>query len=199
MHIKKIGLVLVIVISINLLHAQETVVLRTDRDIYIAGESVWIQGNSFKSGTSIPSKLSKIIYAELLNDKNEPVVQLKLHSEKGSSSSRFLVPDNLSTGNYILRGYTKWQRNYNSKLFFAKNIIVINPFSQNSFPKRENIYNSDTVFFYSEGKKILLNQRNKILVQAFDKFGNRKAVTGDIISPSGDTIANITTSSKEQT
>ncbi|MEN8117775.1 MAG: hypothetical protein ABFS16_12390 [Bacteroidota bacterium] len=196
MNIKKILLSLLIVINAFLLLAQETVVLRTDRDTYIAGESVWIRANCFKSGTSLPSDLSNVIYAEVLNDKNEPVVQLKLNAENGSCSTQFMLPDNLQTGNYVLRGYTKWLQNYNSELFFTKNIVVINPFSKNPFPGKENIYNSDTLFFYPEGGKIILNQKNKIAIQAFDKFGNRKPVAGGIFSPSGDTLFTVSTSSE---
>ncbi len=182
---------LLIIINGNLLFAQETVIFRTDRDTYIAGEFVWIRANCLKNGTSIPSDISKVIYIEVLDNKNVPVKQFKLQTNNGDASTQFELPETLPTGNYIIRGYTKWMRNYNPDLFFTKNIAVINPFSRNSFPKSDNTFNSDTVIFYPEGGKIILNHNNKITAQSFNKFGNSKSVSGDIISPSGNAILKI--------
>ena len=80
---KIILIALFVFLTTNFLYAQETVTFRTDRDTYIAGESVWIQANCLKSGTSLPSDLSKVIYFEVLNFKNVPVKQIKLFAKNG--------------------------------------------------------------------------------------------------------------------
>jgi len=185
---------LFILINTNLLFAQETVTFRTDRDTYIAGESVWIQANRLKSGTSVSSDLSKVIYIEVIDNENAPVKQFKLQTKEGSISTEFELPETLPTGNYVIRGYTKWMRNYNPALYFTKNIAVVNPFSRNSFPKSDNIFNTDTIIFYPEGGKIIHNQNNKLTLQSLDKFGSGKSVSGEIISPGGNVILNIETS-----
>ena len=143
MNFKRILFLLLILINGNLLFAQETVTFSTDRDTYIAGEFVWISANAFKSGSSTPSDISKIIYIEILDNENVSVKQLKLQTKDGSASTQFKLPETLPTGNYIIRGYTKWMRNYNPALFFTKNIAVVNPFSSNSFPKSDEVYKID--------------------------------------------------------
>ncbi|GEM_PF-5351771 len=195
MNVYRSIVLLFFLININLLFAQETVTFRTDRDTYVAGENVWINACCLKSGTSLPSTISKIIYVEVLDSENVPVKQLKLHIVNGSCATQFELPETLPTGNYLLRGYTKWMRNYNPELYFTKEIAVINPFSANSFPKSDNVYSSDTLIFYPEGGKILLNHPNKITVHSFDKFGNSKSVSGKIISPAGTVVQNIETAS----
>ncbi len=195
MNVYRSIVLLFFLININLLFAQETVTFRTDRDTYVAGENVWINACCLKSGTSLPSTISKIIYVEVLDSENVPVKQLKLYIVNGSCATQFELPETLPTGNYLLRGYTKWMRNYNPELYFTKEIAVINPFSANSFPKSDNVYSSDTLIFYPEGGKILLNRPNKITVHSFDKFGNSKSVSGEIISPAGTVIQNIETAS----
>ncbi len=185
---------LLILINTNLLFAQETVTFRTDRDTYIAGEFVWIRANCLKSGTSLISDLSRVIYVEVLDNENVPVKQFKLQTKEGSGSTQFELPETLPTGNYIIRGYTKWMRNYNPALFFTKNIAVVNPFSRNSFPKSDKAFNTDTVIFYPEGGKIISNHNNKLTVQTLSKFGGGKSVSGEIISPSGNAVLNIETS-----
>ncbi len=171
--------------------AQEMLVLRTDRDLYIAGEPVWLTINNLNSGTSDFSELSKVAYLELLNSKNEPVSQLKLFLKNGSVSTQFILPDSLSTGNYVLRAYTKWLRNYSADLYYFKMLTVINPYSKNAFPKAEYIFSTDTVFFYPEGGKVVPGRTNRFLIKSFNRAGKPHAVSGKIISPAGDTLQQV--------
>ncbi len=193
MNLNKLILSLLIFLNAGLLLAQETVVFSTDRDTYIAGESVWINASCLKSGTNDVSQLSKVIYAEVLNAENVPVIQIKLNPENGSVSTAFEIPADLNTGNYQIRAYTKWMRNYNPDFFFTKNIAIINPFTAGSFPEKENAYLSDTLFFFPEGGKLIRNCNNKILVLSVDKFGNPKSVSGEIITPTGKSVLKIET------
>jgi len=178
---------MVLLLAIFHASAQESVVLRTDRDLYIAGEPVWLTVSCFKSGTSDPSGLSKVVYVEVLNGSNEPVSQIKLFLETGTVTTRFILPDSVSTGNYLVRAYTKWLRNYNPELYFSKNIVIINPFSRNPFPQAEYVFHSDTVFFFPEGGNVLAGRKNRFLIKSFDHSGQPKAVSGQIVSPSGNT------------
>ena len=57
--------------------AQEKVMLSTDRDIYISGESIWFNVGAYQLDSNEPSELSKVVYVELLNKNNVPVLQLK--------------------------------------------------------------------------------------------------------------------------
>lgn len=193
MNLNKLLLSLLILLNAGFLLAQETVVFSTDRDTYIAGELVWINANCLKSGTNEASQLSKVIYAEVLNTENVPAIQIKLNTENGSASTAFEIPADLITGNYQIRAYTKWMRNYNPDFFFSKNIAVINPFMAGSFPEKENSYLSDTLFFFPEGGKMIRNCSNKILVQSVDKFGNPKSVSGEIIAPNNMSVLKIET------
>jgi hypothetical protein len=100
----------------------------TDRKLYITGEQVWFKVYKFNSYTYLPSDLSKIVFVELLNSLNNPVVQLKIEAEGPSGSGHFRLPDNLESGNYLLRAYTSWMLNFPPEKFFFKTISVVNPF-----------------------------------------------------------------------
>jgi hypothetical protein len=69
-----------------------------------------------------------VVYLELLDKNNFPLRQLKIKTENSSGSSVFVVPDNISSGNYVIRAYTNWMKNFSTDLFFYKTISVINPF-----------------------------------------------------------------------
>jgi hypothetical protein len=107
---------------------KEELFVRTDRDIYIIGEEVNLKIYKLNGLTEDPSGVSKVIYLELLDKNNFPLRQIKVKTDKVSGFSSFVLPENISSGNYIIRAYTSWMRNFTSDRFFYKTISVINPF-----------------------------------------------------------------------
>jgi hypothetical protein len=106
----------------------EKVLISTDRDIYITGEEVWIKVYKMNRITGTSSALGRIVYTELLDETNNPVIQLKIGTDGISGSGSFLLPDTLSSGNYVIRAYTSWMLNYPESLFSYKVISVVNPY-----------------------------------------------------------------------
>lgn len=113
--------------------AQEQTLIRTDRDIYIAGEPLWFTVNCLQSKTNITSGLSKVIYVEILNEAAVPVTQIKCRADKGRMQSLIYLPDTISSGNYTLRANTKWMDNFSELNFAKKSITIINPFAKNAY------------------------------------------------------------------
>lgn len=107
---------------------KEELFVRTDRDIYITGEQVWFKIYKIAGLTQSPYNISKVVYIELLDKNNFPLKQLKIKADNSSASSGFILPDNLSSGNYIIRAYTSWMQNFSPDKFFYGTISVINPF-----------------------------------------------------------------------
>lgn len=131
---------------------KEELFVRTDRDIYITGEQVWFKVYELNGLTHAPSELSKVIYLELLDRNNFPLMQLKVKNDNKSGSSGFILPGNISSGNYILRAYTNWMKNFPSDQFFYKTISVINPFESIDHLKLPSDKNSsDTISSISNG------------------------------------------------
>jgi hypothetical protein len=114
--------------NFNVKNCLEKLYLNTDRDIYFTGEMVWLKVYKLSSLTNSPYDLSKVVYVELLDSLNNPVNQVKILVNGTSGSSEFRLSDTLSTGNYLIRAYTKWMLNYSEDLFFYKTLTIINPF-----------------------------------------------------------------------
>jgi len=112
----------------NLQHLKESLYLQTDRNLYIVGEQVWIKVNKLDAQGKKPDNFSKVVYIELLSKSGQPVNQLKLHVPDKSGSAGFTLSDTLSSGNYLLRAYTNWMKNFPATDFSFKTISVINPF-----------------------------------------------------------------------
>jgi hypothetical protein len=107
---------------------RESLYLQTDRDLYVVGEQVWMKVYKLDAHGNTPYNFSKVVYIELLNQAGYPVNQLKLHVPDKSGSSGLTLSDTLSSGNYLLRAYTSWMRNYPESDFSFRTISVINPF-----------------------------------------------------------------------
>lgn len=107
---------------------KEGVILNTDRNIYITGEKVWFDVTPINILTNTPSANSKVVYVEFLDRNNFPLRQLKVGVENSSGSSVFIIPENLASGNYVIRAYTNWMQNWKADYFCHKTISVVNPF-----------------------------------------------------------------------
>jgi hypothetical protein len=118
----------------------EQILLATDRDIYFSGEPVWYSLHCLKTGSGQHSTMSKVAYMELLNTRNIPVAQFKLFLKEGQNNSRIIIPDTLSTGDYMIVTYTNWMKNFGYKVFSTKIISVINPFQKNTFAKVDKLF-----------------------------------------------------------
>ncbi len=104
----------------------EEIYVHTDREEYIAGEDIWYNIYLIDRQSSKPSSNSKIAYFELLNHDNRPVVQERIRLEGGYGPGQIVLPDTLSSGNYTLRVYTNWMRNFLPSNCYLKNINIYN-------------------------------------------------------------------------
>lgn len=112
----------------NLQYLEESLYLQTDRELYVVGEQVWMKVYKLDAHGNKPDNFSKVVYIELLNQSGYPVNQVKLHVPDKSGFASFTLSDTLSSGNYLLRTYTSWMKNYPARDFSFRTISVINPF-----------------------------------------------------------------------
>ena len=115
---------------------REEVYIHNDRDEYISGEDMWfnvylIDRQSFK-----PSMNSKIVYIELLNTENRPVVQKRILIDKGFGPGQIELPDTLSSGTYTIRAYTSWMKNFLPYNCFTKEIAIYNTLNNRAFKRK---------------------------------------------------------------
>ena len=141
----------------------EELYVRTDRDIYIVGESVYLKVFCFSNLTHNTSGISNVAYVSLLDRSNNPVLQVKIRINGLSGSGYFTLPDSLSTGNYYIATCTHWMRNFSPELYSYKNISVINPFRNiDRIRMRGHDTEADTVIFYPESGNIIAGAETAI-------------------------------------
>lgn len=114
-------------------YPREELYVHTDREEYIAGEKIWFEMYLFDRQSASLSSNSSMVYFEILNSENRPVVQKRIKLEEGTGPGTADLPDTLSSGNYILRAYTNRMKNFMPDNCFSKKIDIYNALSSRGF------------------------------------------------------------------
>ncbi len=143
---------------------QEMVFIHADKPYYLAGEVIRFKVYCLENSTSKPSQLSKVAYVELLDDTNVPQIQSKIELEHGTGFGEMYIPTNIKSGNLVLRGYTRWMRNYGPEVYFHALLPVINPFRRLGLPPLAD-FESNSIHFFPESGSIIDGVETKIVFE----------------------------------
>ncbi len=119
----------------------EKVCLFTDRTMYVIGEKVLFSATILNSPSLGAYDWSKVLYLELIGANGKPEVQTKHLITDFKSNGYLRLPENIPTGYYFIKAYTRWMQNFPSSSFSWVRIKVINPFQKsvaNVFKENEN-------------------------------------------------------------
>jgi len=97
-----------------------------DKPYYAVGDTIWFKAY-IASRLRQPSPLSKIIYVDVINERDSLIETIKLPVSNGVAHGNLtLAPLNYSQGNYQFRAYTNWMLNFGEAYFFSKTVTVGN-------------------------------------------------------------------------
>ena len=105
----------------------EKIFVHTDKSFYLAGELLWFKIYQADGYLNLPIDISKVSYVEVLSNDKKPVLQAKISMTSGTGSGSFFIPPSMPSGNYLLRAYTNWMKNFEPDLYFEKTITIVNP------------------------------------------------------------------------
>lgn len=123
---------------------REEIYVHTDRSEYIAGENMWFKVYLFDRQTSRLSSESSIAYFEILNPENRPVLRKRIRLDNGSGPGQVALPDTISSGDYTIRTYTNWMRNFMPDNCFSKKILIHNALNGKTFSNLIPVTNGTT-------------------------------------------------------
>ncbi|WP_159473418.1 TonB-dependent receptor [Dyadobacter sp. 3J3] len=106
---------------------QEKVYLQTDRPYYYPGENIWFSGFMNYSTPGLMDTLSKVLYVDLIAADKKIRKTLVIPIDSGRAAGAIQIPSKIAPGNYVLRAYTQWMRNYGIDQFFYKPVAILSP------------------------------------------------------------------------
>jgi len=105
----------------------ENLLVFTDRSLYGVNESILFSA-LLQSGSEPYQGLgSKVLYAELVNSAGKSLAKGKFRISEQRSSAYLSIPSNIFSGNYFLRCYTRWMRNFGAREFSYIPLRIVNP------------------------------------------------------------------------
>lgn len=165
---------------------QEKVFLHSDKGAYLTGEILWFKVYVVDDSYHRPFNLSKVAYVEVLDDALNPTMQAKVELKNGIGSGSLYIPVTLNNGNYHLRAYTNWMKNFGPDFYFDKKITIVNP-QRAPIVAKINATDFDIQFF-PEGGDLVGGIASKVGFKAVNKTGKGIDFSGAIIDQKNDTI-----------
>ncbi|GAB3932809.1 hypothetical protein [Larkinella terrae] len=166
---------------------QEKLFLHIDRTFYVAGELMWFKINYVDGSFHKPLSLSKVTYLEVLDKENRPVLQTKVAMADGAGDGSLFIPTTLASGNYLVRAYTNWMKNFSPDYFFEKTVTIVNTFRKLELPPLKDSLATDIQFF-PEGGNLVRKLTSTVAFKTVGSRGKGVDVRGAVVDQTNDTV-----------
>jgi hypothetical protein len=139
----------------------EKIYLHSPADFYVTGDLLWFKVYAMNRFNNQPGQLSALAYVEVLTTENKPVLQATIELKAGTGNGSFILPQNLSTGSYILRAYTKHIESFGPEYFHHSWITIVNPLKPATVQKNKERAPLQ-INFFPEGGTLVEGLENNI-------------------------------------
>src|SRR2546423_14881722 len=166
---------------------QEKIYVHTDKNFYLCGELIWFKIYCVDASFHKPLNQSKVAYIEILDKERKAVYHAKIALENGQGNGSFFLSSSTGTGNYLLRAYTNWMKNFSPEYYFEKEISIVNTLKRpdwKSLEKPENL----NVRFFPEGGNLVYGIQSKVAFRLSDQYDRGVDCEGYVMDHN-DTIA----------
>ncbi len=167
---------------------KEKIYVHTNKNFYLTGEIIWFKIYNTDGSTNKLLDLGKVVYVELLDNNHNAVMQAKIRMNGGVGNGSLFIPFSLSNGNYQLRAYTNWMKNFDADYFFEKQLVIVNPVKISAV-QSQSIAASYDVQFFPEGGHLVKGLESKLAFKVTAADGKGPDCSGMVIDDKNDTIA----------
>ena len=106
-------------------YPREKVVLHTDQQAYMEGETMWIKAFVVRASTLTPQPVSRVLYVELLNTEGQTMERQILRIDSLGQANGYIDLDNpIHNGFYELRAYTREMLNWGPDALYSQVVPI---------------------------------------------------------------------------
>lgn len=151
---------------------REQVYLHFNKSTYIVGEMLGFNAYVFiKEGKQLSENTTNL-YCQIVDSNDKVIKEKLLLVTSGVSRGEFEIDSLFATGEYRLKAYTNWMRNFTKEHnYFLENFKVINPLT-NKDDKPQAVSDAIDVQFLPESGHLLVETDNVVGIIAKDQLGN---------------------------
>ena len=176
-------------------YPQEKLHVSTDKDSYIAGDTIWLRAHCADAATHRPVAASRYVYVELRDDRGSLVRRIKLLS-RDSVYSGYLPTQSLERfGDYSLTAYTLYMRNQGPDYFFKKPLTIW-PYQESRRTQRNTSVRKVSDFdvsFFPEGGYLIDGYDCCVAFKALGDDGGSVEVAGVLKNDRDETVDTLRT------
>ena len=167
---------------------QEKVYVHTAKTFYLAGEIIWFKIYEVDEYFNKPLPVSNVVYVEVINADNKPVLQASIEMNGGTGNGSFAIPSSIISGNYTLRAYSSWMKNFSPDFYFEQAIAIVNTLKGNAGTDQASLHSNASVQFFPEGGNLVYGLQSTVAFKATDEYGRAAACRGIIVNRKNDTV-----------
>ena len=172
---------------------REVAFLHLNKTTYIKGELLGFKAYVLDKNTKEASTETANLYVTISDTLGRPVKKQLFRVNQGTSQGNFEIDSLFSGGQYTIKAYTNWMRNFKEPNFFIQNFKVLDPAES---PSVENTDSADTIeaHFLPEGGHLVQGIKNIVGVALKDSHGfGLSAVKGAVVDKAQNTITTFKT------
>jgi TonB-dependent SusC/RagA subfamily outer membrane receptor len=168
---------------------QEKVYLHLDKPYSAVGDTIWFKGYIVEANRQTIDTISRVLYVDLINEKtNKVALSHRYALVNGTANGRFVIADSIYSGQYRIRAYTNYMRNFSEDFFFNQKLQI--------YDEATALAATDTnaidVQFFAEGGSLVAGVSNRVAYKAINALGYGVDIEGFVLSSAGDTVVAFT-------
>lgn len=166
---------------------RDRIYVQTDKSGYVAGETLWMK--AYLLSGLVPGSIGTNLFIDIRNEAGDPVIRERLPVMGGVAMGNIDLPLSLTQGIYYLRAFTRTQPQADVYSAAVVPIAVFNPKATgNAGAAREH-----AVIFRPASGYLVAGLANTVYVQAYDQYGHKAAVNGEIRSAANEAVTTFKT------
>lgn len=171
---------------------REAIYVHFDKKTFLSDENIWFKGYVLNRKTKTPFLLTTNVFAVLTDQQGNKIDDWLLFSNNGSFSGNIKLKQGYLSGNYYLRFYTNWMKNFTEDESAVYKITIINS-KKPGLPSNKPDYSKINIDIIPEGGNLVYGIKNVVGLKLSDCFGNPLSVKeAEIIDEQGHNIRTVT-------
>ncbi len=167
---------------------QQKSYLHTDKNRYARGETVWYKAYLVDALEHHLQPVPSLLHIELVNPDHQVIAHQQIQMHHGSGFGEFKLADSLNSGQYRLRAYTNWMRNFDEAFIFEKPLSIFGP---DQFQSTPSTASGLDLQFFPEGGELIHNVAARVGFKAINAHGLGTALTARIVDSQGQQVAQL--------
>lgn len=169
----------------------EKVYVHHDKPYYVAGENLWFKAYVVDMVSDMVSKSNGAFFAELISPEGKLIFSEMYPMNDGTSHGEIQIPDNLKSGEYILKAYPRWMKGANLNMEYQEKLEIYTTHEENELFRKIQSDSINTLTFSPEGGQLIESMPMQLGFMAKDPFDEGIEIRGRLVDEDGRTVSQI--------